>query len=47
MHEIEFTLNTVEIAKMLDNTLHKDILKKLEGRTGKNGNHIKGCLSWD
>lgn len=44
MHEIEFTLNTVEIAKMLDNTPHKDILKKLEGRTGKNGRHIKGYL---
>lgn len=44
MQEIEFTISTVEIAKMLDNTPHKDILKKLEGRTGKDGKHIKGYI---
>lgn len=44
MQEIEFTISTVEIAEMLDNTPHKDILKKLEGRTQKNGKHIKGYI---
>lgn len=44
MQEIEFTISTVEIAEMLDNTPHKDILKKLEGRTGKDGEHIKGYI---
>lgn len=44
MQEIEFTISTVEIAEMLDNTPHKDILKKLEGRTGKDGKHIKGYI---
>lgn len=44
MKNIEFTLNTVEIAEMLDNTPHKDILKKLEGRTDKNGKHTKGYI---
>lgn len=44
MQEIEFTISTVEIAEMLDNTPHKDILKKLEGRTGKDGKRIKGYI---
>ena len=38
------TLSTVEIAEMLDNTPHKDILKKLEGRNGRNGKHTKGYI---
>lgn len=44
MDKIEQTITTVEIAKMLDNTPHKDILKKLEGRTDKNQKHTKGYL---
>lgn len=44
MQKIDFMLSTVEIAEMLDNTPHKDILKKLEGRTQKNGKHIKGYI---
>lgn len=44
MQKLEQTITTVEIAKMLDATPHKDILKKLEGRTEKNGKHTKGYL---
>lgn len=40
----KLTLSTVEVAEMLDNTPHKDILKKLEGRTGRNGKHTKGYI---
>lgn len=44
MQKIDFMLSTVEIAEMLDDTPHKDILKKLEGRTQKNGKRIKGYV---
>lgn len=44
MQNIEFSLSTVEVAKMLDDTPHKDVLKKLEGRTSKDGRHIKGYI---
>lgn len=44
MQDIEFTISTVEIAQMLENMPHKMLLRKLEGRTGKDGEHIKGYI---
>lgn len=43
MQKIESLLNTLEIAEMLE-IEHWQLLRKLNGRTGTNGNHIKGYV---
>ena len=41
MAELECLLSTLEVADMLD-IEHWQLLRKLDGRTGVNGKHIKG-----
>lgn len=43
MQKIDFMLNTIEIAEMME-MAHWGLLRKLEGRTQKNGKHIKGYI---
>lgn len=43
MQKNDFMLNTTEIAEMMEMT-HWDLLRKLEGRTQKNGKRIKGYI---
>lgn len=43
MEVIEFAINTIEIAEIMEIS-HWELLRKLEGRTGKDGKHIKGYL---
>ena len=43
MQKIESLLNTLEIAEMLE-IEHWQLLRKLNGRTGTNGSHIKGYV---
>lgn len=43
MNKIESLLNTLEIAEMLE-IEHWQLLRKLNGRTGSNGKHIKGYV---
>ncbi|WP_394919000.1 Rha family transcriptional regulator [uncultured Robinsoniella sp.] len=43
MKELEQMITTVDIAEMMD-MQHKDVLKKLNGRTNRNGVHTKGII---
>lgn len=43
MTELEQTLTSIEVAELLE-VEHWQLLRKLSGRTGRNGKHIKGYI---